>query len=235
MLSNITEWIANKLGGFLQIPVLPLTGVFIDANFAAQAGDPETRELVERSAGLNLGTPYLPDAAIYQARSTPRFDEVLKQQIFFFDVFLLNIDRTAINPNMIIHGDKLWCLDFSSAMEIRRLITGEPYREHVLLKHLKQHPFYGENLNAYGFIKQLREIPDDRLCAIVDTLPAVWLDHLRVPRNVTIEKLLRIKQQGITLRNRLDLLRVLKIETAEEARLRSITNRKAFEQKYGKL
>lgn len=235
VLSNITEWIANKLGGFLQIPVLPLAGIFIDADFAAQAGDPETRELLERSAGLNLGTPYLPGATAYQARLAPRFDDVLKQQIFLFDVFLLNIDRTARNPNMIVHDDRLRCLDFSSALEIRSLITGEPYREHVLLKYLKPHPFYHENINAYGFIKQLREIPDDSLGAIVDTLPAAWLEHLRVTRNVIIEKLLRLKQQGITLRNRLDLLRILKIETEEEARLRSLQNRQVFEQKYGKF
>ncbi|MCG3121145.1 MAG: hypothetical protein ALAOOOJD_04136 [bacterium] len=235
VLSNITEWIANKLGGFLQIPVLPLAGIFIDADFAAQAKDPETRELLERSAGLNLGTLYLPDATAYQARLASRFADSLRQQIFFFDVIFLNIDRTDTNPNMIIHGDKLWCLDFSSAMEIRSLITGEPYREHVLLKQLKHHPFYGENLNAYGFIKQLREIPDEAIREIVGTIPRAWLGHLRVSRNVIIEKLLFFKQQGITLRNRLDLLRALKIETAEEARLRSRQNRQAFEQKYGKL
>lgn len=235
VLSNITEWIVSKLGGFLQIPVLSSVFVFIDADFAAQAGDPETRELLERSAGLNLGTPYFPGAAAYQARLASRFDDFVKQQIFFFDVILLNIDRTEINPNMIIHGDKLWCLDFASALEIRSLVTGAPYREHVLLKPLKQHPFYGENLNVYGFLKQLREIPDEAIREIIDTMPTAWLGHLRVSRNVIVEKLLLLKQQGITLRNRLDLLRVLKIETVEEARLRSLQNRQAFEQKYGKL
>jgi hypothetical protein len=52
---------------------------------------------------------------------------------------------------------------------------------------------------------------------------------------VITAKLLNKKRQGIALRARLDLLRILKTETAEEARLRSLENKKAFEQKYGRL
>jgi hypothetical protein len=52
---------------------------------------------------------------------------------------------------------------------------------------------------------------------------------------VIAEKLLNQKRQGLALRARLDLLHMLKAETAEEARLRSIENKKAFEKKYGKV
>ena len=128
VLSNIVEWVASKLGELLQIPVLQPVLVNIDANFAEQAGDPEARELLEKSVGINLGTPYLPGASTFTERYAQRIDDFLKQQVFLFDVFLLNVDRTEVNPNMIVHGGELRCLDYSSAMEIRNAINGERYR-----------------------------------------------------------------------------------------------------------
>ncbi len=241
VLSNVVEWVASKLGELMQIPVLQPVFVVIDASLAEQAGDPETRELLERSVGINLGTPYLPDAATYSARYASGIDDALQQQIFLFDLFLLNIDRTDMNPNMVVHNSKLWCLDYSSAIEIRSAINGEPYREYVILRHLKQHPFYRANLLPYGFINHLEKIPDSRIRDIVAAIPVEWISQLHVAkhttesRSVITAKLLNKKRQGLALRARLDLLRVLKAETAEEARLRSLENKKAFEQKYGRL
>ncbi len=241
VLSNIVEWVASKLGGLLQIPILPPVFVAIDANIAEQVGDPETRELLEKSVGVNLGTPYLPSASAYNTRDAQRFDGSLKQQIFLFDLFLLNVDRTEVNPNMIVHEGKLRCLDYSSAMEIRSSINGERYREHVILKCLKRHPFYSQNLTPYGFINQLRAITDESISEIVEGLPAEWIEKLKAAKHVAAsrraiaEKIVDKKQHGITIRNRLDLLRALNVETAEESSLRSDANKKAFEEKYGRL
>jgi len=241
VLSNVIEWVSSKLGGLLQIPVLQPLFVAIDANFAEQAGDPETIKLLEKSVGINLGTPYLPGASPYSARYAQRIDDFLKQQIFLFDLFLLNVDRTDVNPNMIVHDGELWCLDYSSAMGIRSSINGERYREHVILKCLKRHPFYSQNLTPYGFMNHLREIQDARIREIVGGIPAEWIGNLKVAnhhtesRRVITERLIDKKQHGITLRNRLDLFRVLKVETAEEYNLRNDADKKAFEQKYGRL
>jgi hypothetical protein len=106
----------------------------------------------------------------------------------------------------------------------------------VLLKHLKRHPFYRENLIPHGFINLLEEIPDNRIRGLVEEIPAEWISRLKIAkhetesRNMIAEKLIQKKQHGIALRARLDLLRVVKVETAEEARLRSLENKKAFEQ-----
>jgi hypothetical protein len=241
VVSNVVEWVSSKLGGLVQIPVLQPVLIAIDTGLADEAGDPETRELLERSAGINLGTPYLPEASAYSKRYWPRVDDFLKQQIFLFDLFLLNVDRTEMNPNMIIHHGDLWCLDYSSAMEIRGAINSEQYREHKLLKHLKRHPFYGEKLAAYGFVDQVSEIQDDSIRHIVDEIPAEWIGHLKIApeeaksRSLIKEKLIRKKPHARTLLARLDLLRVLKVETEEEARLRTLENKKSFERKYGRL
>ena len=241
VLSNVVEWVASKLGELMQIPILQPLFVTIDADLAEQASDPETRELLARSVGINLATPYLPDAVTYNARHASSIDDILQQQIFLFDVFLINIDRTEMNPNMVVHHGELRCLDYSSAIEIRSAINGEPYREYVILRHLKQHPFYRANLLPYEFINRLEKIPDSRIRDIVDEIPVEWISQLHVTkhetesRKVITERLLNKKRKGLALRARLDLLRMLKVETAEEAKLRSRENKKAFEQKYGKL
>jgi hypothetical protein len=93
----------------------------------------------------------------------------------------------------------------------------------------------------YDFINRLEKIPDSRIRGVVNEIPVEWINRLRVAahgteaRNVITEKLLNKKRRGLALRARLDLLRMLKAETTEEARLRSLVNKKAFEQKYGRL
>ncbi|MGH7492870.1 MAG: HipA family kinase [bacterium] len=241
VLSNVVEWVSSNWGRLLQIPVLQPIFMIVDANLAEQAGDPETRALLEKSVGINLATTYLPAASSYSEKFAHGLDSFLTQRIFLFDLFLLNVDRTEMNPNMVFHDNKLWCLDYSAAMEIRNAINGHRSREYVLLKSVKQHPFYRPNLTAYGFINDLNEIHDNSVREIVDTLPAAWINALKLAnheveaRRLIAERLILKKQNGIALHNRLDLLRVLKVETPEASRLRSQENRKFFEQKYGKL
>jgi hypothetical protein len=241
IISNVVEWLSSKLGELIQLPILPPVFMILGAKLAEQAGDPETRELLEKSVGINLATPFLPGASTYNERSAQGLDEFLKQQIFLFDLFLLNVDRSDANPNMIFHQNKLWCLDYSSAMEIRSAINVDRYREHVLLKSLKKHPFYNASLDAYGFVNHLKRIQDSNVREIVEALPAEWIGNLKIAkygtgaRALIAEKLILKKQNGVALHKRLDLLRVLKVETTEEASLRNLENKKSFEQKYGKL
>ncbi len=109
------------------------------------------------------------------------------------------------------------------------------------MKHLKAHPFYRKSLLPDGFIQQLEKIADNRIRGLVEEIPGEWISRLKLAKHgalskkVMAEKLIQKKQYGIALRARLDLLRVVKAETAEEEELKSLENRKAFEQKYGRL
>ena len=241
VLSHLVEWVSSKLGEALQLPILQPFLVLIDGNLARQPGDPETRELLERSIGVNLATPYLPVTSLYTTHHAGKIDQALRQRIFLFDVFLLNVDRTEQNPNMIVHQDQLWCLDYSSAIEIRSLINNEPFREHTLLKHLKRHPFYDTSLSPYDFMKRLRQVPESTIRAIVASIPAEWTGSLKAAkpgmnwRDVVTEKLIQKKENGVVVRARLDLLRILQAETAEALQARTLRNKENFEKKYGKF
>lgn len=240
LLARVIEWLAGRLGEVLEVPVLPPVAIWVSAGLAGQAADPEIKELLAKSEGLNLATIFLPEASPFRAEAAAGLDDAVQQRLFLFDLLLLNLDRTGSNPNLIVHAGRLWSLDYSSAFEIRSLLTGAAYREHVILKQLKRHPFYRPETSAHGFLGQLRDISEDRLRAIASSLPSEWLAPLQLApsaaaaRTALTHKLIRLQQLGLAkLARRLDLLKVLVLESEEEMNARNLQNRKAFESRWG--
>lgn len=240
-LASVMEWVALKLGKLLQIPVLEPALLLIEAGFDAQAGDPETREILQKSVGINFAARYLEDACAYTAQSGYQIDDALKSDIFLFDLFLLNIDRNAKNSNIIITHNGLWSLDYSSSLAIRGAIEGKNYEKLPILREIKRHPFYGEPANPHSFIAKLKAIEDRRIFEMVEELPGEWIGVLRVAnetgeaKKIIRNRLIDQKNYSHILLKRLDILKVLKSETEEERGLRTLKNRQAFEQKFGKL
>ena len=241
LLSNVSEWLAIRLGRMLQIPVLEPVFLMIDDGFAEEAGDPEIIELLEKSAGINFGTRYLENVSAFNERNARRVDASLKRNIFLYDLFLLNIDRTSGNPNMIFDGDELFCLDFSSSITMRSSIDGRDYREQAFLRHIKNHPFYGDDTNADEFIKRVKAIGDKSIRDIIDELPGEWMRKLRPGRDAVEarrgigDRLIDKKNGANSLTLRLEELRTLEIETEEERKLRILKNKEEFERRFGKL
>lgn len=241
VLANVVEWLAIKLGRLAQIPVLDPELLVIEAGFEQIAQDPEIRELLARSTGVNLGTKYVEAAFTYNEQSAHDLDDQTKTRIFLFDLFLLNVDRHAGNSNIIFNDRGLWCLDYSSALTMRSAIDGKDYETLALFKEIKRHSFYRSRINAHDFIRTFKTIGDGRFRDIVDTLPDEWIRLLPMagePREVKRligKRLIEQKNNVHVLLKRLDLLQVLNLETAEARRLRTLGNREEFERKFGKL
>lgn len=104
--------IARKLG--LRVPYL--SGVELDAVFGRTEPDPEVRELFQRSAGLNLGLEYLPQATMFDPVAG---DAVLAEEasrVVWLDAFVRNVDRTPRNANLLMRDGKLWLIDHGASM-----------------------------------------------------------------------------------------------------------------------
>jgi hypothetical protein len=223
------------------LPVLEPELLVIELEFAKQALDPEIKELLEKSTGMNFGTRLIDGASVLNERMALGVATSLKNEIFLYDLFLLNIDRNPRNPNLVLNHNGLWALDYSSSMTIRSVIDGKNYEKLSVLKEIKRHPFYSHHLDAYDFVRRFKEIPDESIHGIVDELPEEWLDHLHVhraaghKRNAIARRLIDEKNDAPVLMKRLDLLKVLKLETDEERSARGDKNRQAFEHKFGKM
>ena len=79
--------------------------VEVDPALGRAEPDPEIQELIQASAGLNVGLDFLPGALPFtpgrRAPSTPE----LAAEIVWFDALVTNVDRTPRNPNLLVwHG-----------------------------------------------------------------------------------------------------------------------------------
>jgi len=138
----VAELLAGEIGRRLGLAVPELVLVELDPALAKAEPDPEIQELLERSAGTNVGLDFLPGALPYAPRTGPVPAAELAAAIVWFDAFVMNIDRTVRNPNLLVWHGRLWLIDHGVSFPIhhtwrepgahaRRPFEG--IRDHVLL------------------------------------------------------------------------------------------------------
>jgi hypothetical protein len=110
----VAEVIAGELGRAVGLAVPEIVLVDVDPVLARAEPDPEIQELVEASAGLNVGLDFLPGALAYD----PAFavSPELAALVVWLDELTLNIDRTPRNPNLLVWHDRLWLIDHGAAL-----------------------------------------------------------------------------------------------------------------------
>ena len=77
--------------------------------------DVEVQELLQRSAGRNLGLDYLPGALDFEA-GADGVDPVLAGRVLWFDALIGNVDRSWRNPNMLFWHGRLQLIDHGAAL-----------------------------------------------------------------------------------------------------------------------
>jgi len=241
VVANVIEWVAIKLGRLAGIPVVEPVLLEIDAGFGIHAEDPEIQELLDKSSGVNFGSRFIEAPSLRDDGRAAVIDTALQQDIFLYDLFLLNIDRNWKNPNILFDRHGLWALDFSSSLTIRGIIDGRNYEKLAILREMKRHPFYTSEVDAYDFVSRLQRIENAHIQGIIEEIPNDWLAQLRFekrapdPRIALGRKLIEEKNNAHLLFKRIDTVRILKAETDEERESRMLKNWKAFEQKHGKM
>jgi hypothetical protein len=140
--ANAADLIALRLARVVGISIptprlLHLTDAVIDPR-----QDPELNDLVRRSLGTNLGIDEVPEFEPYEPRHRDVVPAPLRATVYALDLLLLNMDRIAGNPNMVMTPLGLMCWDFAAAMELRMLLTGRPIDESRFYPLLRQHPFF---------------------------------------------------------------------------------------------
>jgi len=235
ILASIVDWLALKLGSLVGIPVLDPKVLLLEKGLIADDNDPEIIELVERSIGKNFGTPYLEGAAIYDSSAALPLSESLKNDVFLYDLFLLNIDRTARNPNIVKFKDEIRCLDFSSSITLRGILEGKDYNESLFLPYFKYHPFYSETISTVQFILKLKTLLKSDLVDTIEKIPDEWIfavSHgLSIPdkrREIASQLVEKLVNDNL-VQQKLAELSTIKTETEAERKSRILKNRSEFE------
>jgi hypothetical protein len=172
----IAELIAGEIGRALGLPVPRLAFMQLDPMLGRNEPDYEIRTLLESSAGLNLAMDYLPGSITFDPMAN-NIDARLASEIVWFDAFIMNVDRTARNSNMLMWHKKLYLIDHGASLffhhqwETASDKFGSPFlaiRDHVLLR-------FAENINDVS--QKFKSILNkDRLQSVVTLIPDEWLE-----------------------------------------------------------
>jgi hypothetical protein len=232
-LANVVDWIALHLARRAGIPVPTAHLIDICSALIDREQDPDINDLITRSLGINLGIEHIEHATPLSVESVNRFDAAVRNAIYLFDVLFLNIDRTDHNPNVVVAGDKIYCIDFAASMAIRMFLNKEKYSEESLLPLIRRHPFYRmkERIGRYKSVIRFPEISD-----IVARVPDEWLSEAGVQKARLVSGIERLLTDSHDiLERRLSYLDTLPVESQVSRDERTLQNRKAFEAKLSTL
>ena len=171
----IAELVAGELARALGLLVPEIVFMDLHADLARTEADPEIQDLIRASVGLNLALDFLPSAAAYDPLVFQP-DAALASDIVWLDAFVMNVDRTARNTNMLLWHRRLWLIDHGAALYFQHQWDGymdraaSPFaliRDHVLLA-------FASELEAAD--ARCRErLGADVIGAVVDLIPDDWL------------------------------------------------------------
>lgn len=155
-----------------EVVLLDLPGVF-----GITEPDQEVQELMRNSEGLNVGLHYLSGAATFDP-AVNKVDPLTASKIVWLDAFLTNVDRTRLNPNMMIwHGD-LWLIDNGASFYFHHAWRDPHQAALDPFPYIKTHVFlpYADRLEQADALMR-QAITPRTLTKIVNLIPREWLEE----------------------------------------------------------
>jgi hypothetical protein len=174
----VAELIAGELARAAGLRVPEIVLVEIGPELGRNEPDPEIRDLLKGSVGLNVGLDYLPGSVMFDplVGPAPAADEA--SEVVWFDALVTNVDRTARNPNLLCWHRRLWLIDHGASLyfhhdwaragERAALSPFAPVRDHVLLPWAAALEEAGARLSA----RLSREVVE----RVLGEVPDAWLE-----------------------------------------------------------
>ena len=172
----IAELIVGKLAKALGIKIPELVFANLVADFGRTEPDEEIQDLLKASTGLNLALHYLQSSITFDP-VVNTVDARLASQIVWLDAFVMNVDRTARNANMLMWHNELWLIDNGASLYVHyswdtmKEQSERPFvqiKDHVLLP-------YASELDETDKDFHLLLDSTGILQAIVNLIPDEWL------------------------------------------------------------
>jgi hypothetical protein len=175
----IAELVSGELARAAGLAVPELVFVELDRALSASEPDPEICFPLEASAGLNLGLDYLPGSITFDPVAGPLPDARTASRIVLFDAFVLNVDRTPRNSNLLSWHDRLWLIDHGASLYFHHGWgprdplegSGDPFaevRSHILL------PWASELAEAARHLQGA--LTDELIEGLASQIPSSWLE-----------------------------------------------------------
>ena len=180
----IAELIVGEIARILGLKIPELVFADLAADFGRTEPDEEIQDLLKASTGLNLALHYLQGSITFDP-VVNSVDTKLASEIVWLDAYVMNVDRTVRNTNMLMWHNELWLIDHGAALyfhhswENMEEQSERPFvqiKDHVLLP-------YATELNEVD--KAFHSIlTNERLQSIINMIPDEWLE-IAAPTDVS--------------------------------------------------
>ncbi len=173
----IAELLAGELARALGLRVPELVLAQLGPELGRAEPDSEIRALLKASGGLNLGLDYLPGSITFDPVAGPAPGAAEASGLVCFDAYVMNVDRTPKNPNLLVWHRALWLIDHGAALYFHHAWEGAresmastfpPIKDHVLL------PWATGLREAEATLR--RRLTPEVLERTVELIPDAWLD-----------------------------------------------------------
>jgi hypothetical protein len=172
----VAEVIVSALATRLGLHTPRLVALELDPEIARYEADEEVQDLLNASAGLNLGIDFLPGAFGFEGSASVPSD--VAARILWLDAFTANVDRTWRNPNLLLwHGDA-WVIDHGAALYFHHAWSGgitDPSRFAAQSWDVGDHVF-ASYVGRLPTTDAAIALTDDDLRACVAEVPDAWLE-----------------------------------------------------------
>ena len=192
-LALVAEVIVGELARTLGLSVPDIVLMELEPAFGRQERDQEIRDLLRASTGINAGLAFLSGSTTFDPAAGDLESSERASLIVWIDAFVMNVDRTTRNPNLLRWLSDTWLIDHGASLyfhhdwgsaESKVLSPFGLVRDHVLL------PWAGDVAGASKFAHQ--KISQAELKRVVDLVPADWLTfHNDVPADDWRERYVR--------------------------------------------
>jgi len=172
----IAELVAGEIGRALGLLVPEIVFINLDPVMGRSEPNAEIQDLLQASAGLNLGLRYLPNTFAYNPLLKPPPPPDLASAIVWFDAYITNVDRTPRNVNILIWQEQLWLIDHGAALYFHHNWGDYLARSRTPFSLIKEHallPLATELSQAD--IRLRPQLTTPLIRAIVDQIPSEWL------------------------------------------------------------
>lgn len=173
----ISEFVGGLVAKAFKFRVPELVLLTLDSSFGITEPDEEVQELLRKSEGLNLGLHFLDGAATFDP-AVNSVDGLTASKIVWLDAFLTNVDRTRLNPNMMIWNKELWLIDHGASLYFHHSWRDAEEAAKDPFPYIKTHALlpYADRLEEAD--KLMRQAITPRtLSKIVDLIPQEWLEE----------------------------------------------------------
>ena len=154
----IAEIIVAELAEALGLWVPSRVLIAIDSTLKSEYRDDEFMDCLAVSHGISLGFQYLEGARDIRPGEIEAIDEDFACQVLWLDTLVMNVDRTARNPNLIRWQDKLWVIDHGAALPFQ-------YNWSAVMENSPRSMPYAMNRHVFWNKAQNLDIWDNELAA----------------------------------------------------------------------